>query len=119
MADKERKIGVMGDKESIAAFGALGLALAPVDSEEAAEAVLEKWAGEDFAVIFVTEDLARKMGARLDAWRLSYLPVVTLIPSARQAPYLGRQELRTAIRKATGIDMIGQRDKARKEREEE
>lgn len=118
MAEKERKIGVMGDRESIAAFGALGLALAPVDSGEAAEAVLEKWAAEDFAVIFVTEELAREMGTRLDAWRLSYLPVVTLIPSARKAPTLGRKELRTAIRKATGIDMIGQRDKARKEQEE-
>lgn len=115
MADLEKKIGVIGERESVAGFRALGLEVAPAGDVQAALEVLEQWAEDDFAVIFLTEKLAQAMGPELAAWRLRYLPVVTVIPSACQAPWLGREELRTAIRKATGIDMIGQRDKARQQ----
>ena len=105
----EYKIGVMGEHESIAGFHALGLTTRQVTDAQKAEEVLNQWADESYAVIFMTEELAEKMGARLTAWRLRYLPVVTIIPSARREAWLGSMELRTAIRKATGIDMIGQR----------
>ena len=118
MAGLEEKIRVIGEGESIAGFPALGLEVAPVQDTQAAQKVLEAWAADGFAVIFLTEKLAQEMGPELASWRLRYLPVVTVIPSARQAPWLGRQELRTAIRKATGIDMIGQRDKARQQAQE-
>ncbi|MCK9176172.1 MAG: V-type ATP synthase subunit F [Clostridiales bacterium] len=115
----EQKIGVIGEWDSILGFRALGLSTMEVTDPEKAEDILKCWAEEDYAVIFVTEILAKKMGARLASWRQRYLPIVTVIPSARERSHLGRQELRTAIRKATGIDMIGQRDKAREEKLEE
>lgn len=115
----EHKIGVIGEWDSIAGFRALGLSTMDVCEAKRAEEVLNHWSEEGYAVIFVTERLAQKMGPRLAVWRQRYLPIVTVIPSARQTPELGRQELRTAIRKATGIDMIGQRDKAREQQQED
>lgn len=114
----EQKIGVIGEQESISGFRALGLHTAEAADAAAAEVLLNRWADEDFAVIFITEKLAQEMGSQLHVWRLRYLPVVTVIPSAGSEPWLGRQELRTAIRKATGLDMIGQRDKWREEEQE-
>ncbi len=105
----EHKIGVIGEHDSIAGFHALGLTTRQVTDVHDAERVLNQWADESYALIFVTEELAEKMGTRLAAWRLRYLPVVTIIPSAGRQAWLGSLELRTAIRKATGIDMIGQR----------
>ena len=114
----EQKVGVIGEHDSIAGSRALGLSVAEAVDAESADKILSKWASEDYAVIFVTELLAEKMGPQLADWRLRYLPVVTVIPSARQASWLGKLDLRTAIRKATGIDMIGQRDKSREHKED-
>lgn len=108
----EERIGIMGEYESIAGFRALGLSARQVSDPKEAEEVLGQWAEEGYAVVFITEELAETMGARLAAWRLRYLPAVTVIPSARKEAWLGKEELRTAIRKATGIDMIGQRQAA-------
>ncbi|NLA95543.1 MAG: V-type ATP synthase subunit F [Clostridiaceae bacterium] len=105
----EQKIGALGEHDSVGGFRALGLSVFETADADDAEQVLNRWAEEAYAVIFMTEDLAEKMGSRLAAWRLRYLPVVTIIPSARRQAWLGGLELRTAIRKATGIDMIGQR----------
>ncbi len=112
----EQRVGVIGDWESIAGFRALGLTIAEVSTAEEADTVLNTWAEAEFAVVFVTETLAKTMGDRLADWRLRYLPAVIVIPSARVEPFLGRHELRTAIRKATGIDLIGQREKAERDR---
>ena len=114
----EQRVGVIGDWESIAGFRALGLSIAEVSTADEADAVLNAWAEEGFAVIFVTEALASVMGDRLADWRLRYLPAVIVIPSAGLKPCLGRHELRTAIRKATGIDLIGQRERAQRDRQE-
>ncbi len=112
----EQKIGVIGEWDSIAGFRALGLTAAEAVDAEGAERILQEWAEDDYAVIFITEKLAEGLGPQLAAWRLRYLPVVTVIPSAGQTSWLGRLELRTAIRKATGIDMIGQREKSREQK---
>ncbi len=114
----EQRVGVIGDWESIAAFCALGLSIAEVSTADEADAVLNAWAEEGYAVIFVTEALAEVMSDSLADWRFRYLPAVIVIPSAGIEPFLGRHELRTAIRKATGIDLIGQRERARRDREE-
>lgn len=114
----EQRVGVIGDWESIAGFRALGLSIREVSTADEADAVLNSWAEEGYAVIFVTEALAKIMGESLTDWRLRYLPAVIVIPSAGLRPYLGRHELRTAIRKATGIDLIGQRERTRHERQE-
>ncbi|MGI6157395.1 MAG: V-type ATP synthase subunit F [Saccharofermentanales bacterium] len=111
----ERKIGVIGDWESIVGFRALGLDVKEALDAETAEAILKAWTEEGYAVIFVTEALAESLGPRLSDWQLRYLPAVIIIPSARRPSYFGRQELRTAVRKATGIDLLGQREKNRRD----
>lgn len=112
---EERKIAVVGERESILAFQALGLQTAECETVEEAVERLNEFASGDVGVIFLTESIAEKMGDHLVEWRLRYLPIVVIIPSAKSEPYLGRRELRTAIRKATGIDLIGQQEKSRRE----
>ncbi len=114
----EQKVGVIGDWESIAGFRALGLSIAEVSTADEADTVLNAWTEDGYAVVFVTEALAQVMGERLADWRLRYLPAVIVIPSAGLEPFLGRHELRTAIRKATGIDLIGQRERTRRDMQE-
>ena len=76
------------------------------DKEEAAS-ILEEWQQEGYAIIFVTEPLARALGGEtMDEWRNVWLPSVVIIPSAKEDPSLGRDTLRTAVRRATGIDLL-------------
>ena len=79
---------------------------------------MNAWTEEGYAVVFVTEALAQVMGERLAAWRLRYLAAVIVIPSEGIEPFVGPHELRTAIRKATGIDLIGQRERTRRDLQE-
>lgn len=109
------KVGVIGEWESIVAFRALGLSVADARTAEAALSQLNAWAKEGYAVIFLTEALAEIMGDVLVPWRLRVLPAVIIIPSSGKTPYLGRGELRAAVSKATGIDLIGQRRKIQEE----
>ncbi|NLB50640.1 MAG: hypothetical protein GX809_03550 [Clostridiaceae bacterium] len=49
------KVGIIGDRESILGFGALGLTLGEATDADSAEQILSQWADESYAVIFMTE----------------------------------------------------------------
>ena len=55
------KIGVIGDKDSILGFKTLGVATFPVVDAPAALSVLNRAAREDYAVLFITEELAQHL----------------------------------------------------------
>ena len=50
-----KKIGVVGDKDSVLAFKALGIDVFPVSEFDEAKRTVDKLAMDDYAVIFVTE----------------------------------------------------------------
>ncbi|MEL5899251.1 V-type ATP synthase subunit F, partial [Clostridium sporogenes] len=53
------KIGVVGDKDSILAFKALGIDVYPVTEPDEARITINKMAAEKYAIIFVTEQIAK------------------------------------------------------------
>ena len=52
------KIAVVGDYDSIFGFAALGLDTFPVSSRKEAEEKLEALAGNQYGIIYITEDVA-------------------------------------------------------------
>lgn len=101
------KVGAIGDLDSIIGFRALGMTVRATEDKEEAASILEEWQQEGYAIIFVTEPLARALGGEtMDEWRNVWLPSVVIIPSAKEDPSLGRDTLRTAVRRATGIDLL-------------
>ena len=55
------QIAVLGDKDSVMGFKALGLTVFPVESLEQARSTLHRIAKEDFAVVYLTEQFAAQM----------------------------------------------------------
>lgn len=55
------KIGVLGDRDSIYGFGALGLEVFPVEEPEAGARLLRRLAEDGYAVLYVTEALCAQI----------------------------------------------------------
>ena len=61
------KIAVMGDKDSVLGFKALGLEVCPVESPEEGRAALHRMAKDNYAIIYMTEQLAAKLPQEVGA----------------------------------------------------
>ena len=63
------KIAVLGDRDSIYGFGALGLEVFPVEEAEAGARLIRRLAEENYAVLYVTEALCAQIPEELDRLR--------------------------------------------------
>lgn len=101
-----KKIGVVGDKDSVLAFKALGVEVAPViDADEARRAV-DKMAMNDYAVIFVTEQVAATIEETIERYNNQLLPAVILIPSNQGTLNIGSKRISDSVEKAVGMNIL-------------
>ncbi|SDB28836.1 V-type ATP synthase subunit F [Eubacterium oxidoreducens] len=100
------KIAVLGSYDSIYGFAALGLDTFPVeDAKEGAEK-LKKLAENNFAVIYITEELAKDLSHEIDKLKERVLPAVILIPGISGNTGDGVQQVKDCVEKAVGSDII-------------
>ena len=99
------KIAVLGDRDSVLGFKALGLDIFPVEGNEEARHALHKLAKEDYAIIYITEQLAAVLQADINRYKTSVTPAVILIPGKSGSLGLGAQALQSAIERAVGADI--------------
>ena len=76
------KIGVIGDRESVLGFQAVGLDVFPAGDAEEAKKTLKRLAKEDFAIIYITEQFYQYMMKEVEEYTDSRLPAVIPIPGA-------------------------------------
>jgi len=101
-------IAVIGDRDSVFCFNAIGVDVFPVaDGAQAREAFERAYRG-GYAIIFITEAFASQMEDRLRelAWRP--LPSVVLIPDNRGSRGLGLTKVRETVKKAVGADIFAE-----------
>lgn len=99
------KIAVLGDRDSVLGFKALGLDIFPVEGTEEARHTLHHLAKEDYAIVYVTEQLAAAMGPDIDRYKTSVTPAVILIPGKGGSLGLGARALQSAVERAVGADI--------------
>ena len=68
------KIAVLGDRDSVLGFKALGLDIVPTEGVEEGRQALHKLAKEEYAIIYVTEQLRSPSGRTLTSIRHPLLP---------------------------------------------
>lgn len=103
------RIAVVGDKDSVLAFRALGLEVFPVADREEAEQTVKTLA-KDFAVIFVTEQVAAEIGALLQRYKTRPYPAVIPIPSGEGSNGFGMDGIKKDVEKAIGADILFNRE---------
>lgn len=74
------KIAVVGDKDSVLGFKALGLEVHPVEQVEEAKKVIYTLAKENCAILYLTEQLAAQMPDVLARYKDALTPAIILIP---------------------------------------
>lgn len=99
------KIAVMGDRDSVLGFRALGLDTYFVEQADEARHTLHRLAREDYAIIYVTEQISTLIAADIAKYKTSVTPAVILIPGKSGSLGLGAQALQTAIERAVGADI--------------
>jgi V/A-type H+-transporting ATPase subunit F len=100
------KIAVMGDRDSILGFQALGLEVFPQEDISEARRTLHKLAHSDYAVIYMTEQLAAQLTGDIDRYKDSVTPAIILIPGRSGSLGIGSSALQSAVERAVGADIL-------------
>ncbi|MFA7663740.1 MAG: V-type ATP synthase subunit F [Clostridia bacterium] len=103
--ERNNKIAIIGAKENILPFKAVGVHVFPVNHYFEAVEVLKKLA-RDYSVIFITEDLAAEINETLDRYRAKPYPVILPIPGAMGSTGYGMKNISHNVEKAIGLDIL-------------
>lgn len=104
------KIAVLGDRDSIYGFAALGLDTYPVSDPDEAGKVLKKLAGAGYAVIYITEALQAALETQIDIYRAQALPAIIPIPGVTGNTGMGILNVKKSVEQAVGSDIIFDRE---------
>ena len=100
------KIAVMGDMDSVLGFKALGLEVCPVSTPEQAREALHRMAREDYAILYMTEQLATQLGPEIARYKDALTPAIILIPGKEGSLGIGMANIKTAVERAVGADIL-------------
>lgn len=100
------KIAVLGDRDSVLGFQALGLTVCPAETPEEAKTVLHRLAKENYAVVYLTEQYAQSMEAELDRYKDRLTPAIILIPGKEGSLGIGLTNVKKAVERAVGADIL-------------
>ena len=101
-----KKVAVVGDKDSILAFKALGIEVFPVVESDEAKKIIDKLAHKDYAIIFVTEHVAKDIEKTIERYSKQMLPAIILIPSNQGSLNIGKQRISDNVEKAVGVNIL-------------
>lgn len=98
------KIAVLGSRETVMGFKALGLEVFPVESGEEAKKTFKTitHSGDSFAIIYVEENLAADLETEINKVKDMPTPAVILIPGRSGSLGLGQKALAAAVERAVG-----------------
>ncbi len=100
------RIAVLGDKDSVLGFKALGLDTFPVESVDEARRTLHDLARENYAVIYLTEQLGAEMEAELNRYKDQLTPAIILIPGKEGSLGIGMANVKKSVERAVGADIL-------------
>ena len=102
------KIAVIGDRESVMGFRALGLDVFPAEEENAKAVFATVIMTEDpaYAILYITEELTIPLRAEIDALKDELIPAIIPIPSKNGTLNLGMTALNHAVERAVGSNIL-------------
>lgn len=99
------KIAVIGDKDSVLVFKALGIDVYDATTYFESSDLLKELAKE-YKIIFITDDIAEQINTTIDRYADKAYPAIIPIPSALGSNGFGLRQLSSYVEKAVGIDIL-------------
>ncbi|MFY9214166.1 MAG: V-type ATP synthase subunit F [Tissierellaceae bacterium] len=100
------KVAVVGDKDSILAFKALGVDVYSVYDKEEARKTVDTIARQNYGIIFITEQLASLIPDTIERYDNQIIPAVILIPSNQGTLNIGMDRINKNVEKAVGSNIL-------------
>ena len=107
---KTGKLAVIGDRDSVLAFKAIGADVYSAKNGFEAGDILKELSKGDTAVIFITEQLAAELEETLKKLKTRPYPAVIPIPSAAGSNGFGLSGVKKDVEKAVGVDILFYKD---------
>ena len=102
------KIAVMGGRDTVMGFKALGLDTYPVSDPTEAKSIFNKITSPDekYAVIYLQETLSKALSQEIARFTDKVTPAIILIPGREGSQGLGLSALHDAVIRAVGTDIL-------------
>ncbi len=100
------KIGVIGDKDSVLGFRALGLNVFTPKEADEIRITIEKLARDNYGIIFITEQLATKAMETIQRYDDEVAPAIIMIPSNKGTLNIGMDRINKNVEKALGSNIL-------------
>ncbi|MBI5789063.1 MAG: V-type ATP synthase subunit F [Candidatus Schekmanbacteria bacterium] len=107
------KMAILGERDAILGFKAVGVNVFPIKNTDEAEAVLRKLAMEDYAAIFVSERYAQDLELQIKEIERSggMFPSIVIIPGPGVNQGLGMNKIKNMVEKALGMAILSTDEK--------
>ena len=100
------KVGIIGDKDTVMGFLALGIDIFPAYSAEEIKKTIHQLAEKEYAIIYITEGASLKAKECLEKSKPMALPAIIVIPGIGGSMGLGMNEVRESAKRAIGADIL-------------
>lgn len=100
------RLAVIGSRDTIVGYRALGMTLFPVSSAEEAIEALKTAFAEEYGAVFVTERFAPRTSDLPEEMRLKPWPVIVVIPDGQANLGIGMRKMKETVEKAIGVDIL-------------
>ena len=100
------RIAVIGDSDSVLGFKSLGLDVCPVSNAEQARQAIYRMAKENYAILYLTEQLASQFRPEIARYKDALTPAIILIPGKEGSLGIGMANVKNAVERAVGADIL-------------
>jgi len=100
------KIGIIGDKDSILGFLALGIDIFPAYTAEDIKKTMHRLVEKGYAIIYITEQASLEAKESIARYKDLELPAIIVIPGIQGSMGLGMNEVRESAKRAIGADIL-------------
>jgi V/A-type H+-transporting ATPase subunit F len=101
------KIGMIGERDSVIGFMALGFAVHEAEDVDGARAVLHTLAkNSEYAIIYIVENYAIALAEDIAKYKDAPTPAIICIPGKSGTTGYGLAQVKKAVERAVGADIL-------------
>ena len=100
------KEGIVGDKDTILGFLALGIDIFPAYEPDEIKKTIQSLVEKEYAIIYITERASLLAKETISRYKDFQLPAIIVIPGIEGNLGIGMNEVRESAKRAIGADIL-------------